>query len=176
MNRIACLLPAVACAIGCDAISHTHIIVRQDTPSSAEQSEVVRVTEKTATHFGLSEVERREHDVSFTDAVAGQNPDLWLTIKQETKAVGVEIAEMYISRPTDKHRQLADSLIENFRANGLDAEITSQTDDGHGWIWLIIPATIVLGIIYWRFTSRRRVFATEQSDGGEAADSAFTNG
>lgn len=153
MTRIVFLLPVVVCAIGCDSIARTDIAVGQGTNRSEKRSDiiadVIRISQETATQFGLYEAERRESDVSFTDAIAGQNPSLWLTVTHDVTPVRVEIVEMYISRPTDRHKQLAESLIHGFNANGLNAKVVYRTPDGHGWFWLFLAVASGAGVTYW---------------------------
>jgi hypothetical protein len=159
MIRTALLLTSIASAAGCDAISRTEIVVRQGASTSDASSEfaadVIRVSRVTATQFGLTEVERREADVSFSDKVAGQNPGRWLTVKHSDDPVAVEIAEMYIATPTDKHRQLADALVQNLVAEGLNAKVIYQTGKSYAWYWVLVVIVLVFGVVSWRAMRRR---------------------
>lgn len=98
MIRTTLLHTLIACVVGCDAVSHTQIILRQGASTSQESSEysadVIRVSRDTASQFGLAEMELRETDISFSDTVFGQNPDLWLTVRHSADPVAVDIAEM----------------------------------------------------------------------------------
>jgi hypothetical protein len=154
MTRSLLLFSAFAFAVGCDAVSHTHIVVLQDASGGAEYSseaeaDVIRVTRDSATRLGLAERESGEAGVFFDDVVPGQNPRIYLGVKQDRNAVRVEIAELYTSSRTDKHDQLVESLMRNFAVNGLDAEIIYQTRNSRAWLWLLATATATLGLVFW---------------------------
>lgn len=157
MTRVGLLLTLIACAMGCDAVSSTQIVVRQGSYSSEAPSEiacdVTRVSLDTAAQFGLVELGRRETDVSFGEKEMRQNPHLWLTIKLG-EPVGVELAELYVSTPTERHRQLADALVQNLVADGLDAEVVYQTNGSYKWYWVL--AMIVVVLVVARRALRRR--------------------
>lgn len=164
MTRIALLLPAIAFAVGCDAVSITEIAIRPGSRdperSSAFADEMIRVCRDNSARFGLSEIEGERQDarVAFTDSVAGQNPDLWLTLEHGTVPATVEIAEMYISSRTDKHNQLVASLMDGFAKGGLTADIIYQTRDERGWKWLLVVAMLISGAVVW-WSVRRRLRA-----------------
>lgn len=159
MIRTALLLTSIASAVGCDAISRTEIVVREGSStldaSSEIAADVIGVSRETAAQFGLAEAELRETDVSFSDKVAGQNPGRWLTVKHSGDPVVVEITEMYIATPTDKHRQLADALVQNLAAEGLNAKVTYQTGKSYAGYWLLAIVVLVIGVISWRAMRRR---------------------
>ena len=161
MKPEALLLIATILLSGCDAISRTEIDVHPGLPGRSQTSkrEIIGVASETAARFGLNEVERRDTDVTFTDALAspGKNPEICMTVIHSPDLIVIEISEMYIAHPTDKHKQLAQSLVQNLNAGGYNATILHQTSDARSWSWLFGAAVLfIAGFSFWiRFRERR---------------------
>ena len=161
MTRFALLASAIAFAVGCDAVSTTDLAVHANSRgldrSTEFAAEVIGVCRDASDRFGLSEIEsdRRGARMAFTDSIPGHNPDLWLTLEHGTDPAKIEIAEMYISSPTEKHKQLAASLMDGFDTVGLRADITYQTSDGIGWVWIIFAAILIAGVVILGFMLHR---------------------
>lgn len=148
------LFSAFAFAVGCDAVSHTHIVVRQDASDGTEylsgaEADTIGVIRDTATRFGLAKRGSGEAGVFFDDVVPGRNPNIHVVVKQGSNSVRVEIAELYTSSRTDKHDQLVESLIRQFAADGLNAEIIYQTRNSDAWLWLPATAAVIIGLVFW---------------------------
>lgn len=167
--RIGLLLGMIAFTGGCDAVSITEITVGPGSPVLEPPSDfadkLVRVCRDTAARFELSEIKSEGQDarIVFRDS-AGQNPVLWLTLEYRTVPGTIEIAEMYIARPTDKHSQLVASLLDAFASAGLTASISFETEDVRGWLWLLVAAMLMPGMVAWR--SIRRCLRARQSATG----------
>ena len=159
MIRTASILLIAITLTGCDPISRTEIAVRPDSNVAAEvaRDEVVRISAKIANEFGLEESERRDSDTSFTDTLSrlGENPDIWLTVNHEPSPRTIEITEMFIEHPTEKHTKLANSLVQELNAGGYDSTVVYQTPPAMNWTWLFIPVGIVMSIfVGWKVLRR----------------------
>jgi hypothetical protein len=159
MNYFALICIATLFLTGCDAISRTEVELspRNIDGSNVATNEVIGIVTKTAADFGLEEIERRDTDTSFSDSHLriGQNPNLWITIKHAPNPTGLEIVEMYIANPTDKHKRLAQSLVHDLNAGSCNASIAYQTPDARRWPWLIGPAVVTASFVAWRFKRNR---------------------
>ena len=159
MIRAALILLSLTLLTGCDSISRTEIAVSDPTDGSkALKTDVIRIASRTAAQFGLNEVERRDTDTSFTDSLTrlGQNPDIWMTVQHAPDLNAIEINEMYTANPTDKHKQLAQSLVRNLSVDGYNATVVYQTPDQSIWPWLLGAALPITGIVAWVLSRKRR--------------------
>jgi hypothetical protein len=161
MNRFALILIATLFLTGCDAVSRTELELTPQHPdgSTVTTQEVIGIVSKTAAEFGLVEFGRGAKDTSFTDSPlrAGQNPYLWMTIKHSPNPTGIEVAEMYIASPTERHKRFAKSLVRDLNAGGCKASITYQTPDPRRWPWLIGTAVVIVALLTWRFMRNRAI-------------------
>ncbi len=78
-----------------------------------------------------------------------------MTIKHSPNPTGIEIVEMYIANPTDKHKQLTQSLVHDLNAGGCNSSIVYQAPDARKWLWRIGTAVVTFAFIAWRFTRNR---------------------
>jgi hypothetical protein len=154
---------ALATTVGCDAISHTYIVVRERSiiasePLQLEESKAVRIVEEVSADLGFKITQSDNDGVFLNDIVAGENPNIFIMAIPESNAIRIMIAEMYISSPTKKHQRLVDSLMQRFNAEGLDAEIIYRSENSPPWILLLLITafTLILGVWAIARAGRRR--------------------
>jgi hypothetical protein len=152
---------AFATTVGCDAISHTYIVVRQRSLNESEtlqfkESATVRIVEQASVDLGFKITQSDNEGLFLNDIVAGENPHIFIMAIPESNAIRIEIAEMYISSPTEKHQRLVDSLIQSFNAQGLDAEIIYRSENSPPWILLLLITALTLILCVWVIARSRR--------------------
>ncbi|HBJ36320.1 MAG TPA: hypothetical protein DDZ51_16525 [Planctomycetaceae bacterium] len=145
---------AFATIAGCDAISHTYIVVRERSliasePLQFEESIAVRIVEEVSAGLGFKITKSDKDGLFLNDIVAGENPHIFIMAMPESNAIRIEIAEMYISSPTEKHQRLVDSLIQSFNTQGLDAEIIYRSESSPPWILLFLITAFTLTLAVW---------------------------
>lgn len=147
------------CLVGCDAISRTKIAVSLRPTDTRESFEVVADIEGVARdmsmRFVLAEHSRGDGFINFTDAGTGQNPDIWLNVSVSSLPVTIEIVEMYIDHRTEKHKKIANSLIQNLEARRFETQILYNSD-GIGWQWRLLATISIasIGGLFWTWMQR----------------------
>jgi len=152
---------ALATTVGCDAISHTYIVVRERSiiasePLQFKESATVRIVEQVSVDLGFKITQSDNDGVFLNDIVAGENPNIFIMAIPESNAIRIEIAEMYISIPTEKHQRLVDSLMQRFIAEELDAEIIYRSENSPPWILLLLITALTLILAVWAVARARR--------------------
>ena len=152
MIRAISSLMLMICCVGCDPISGTEIAVdtlASDTRGSEQATaEILSAVENTTEQFGLRRQRGQTNSIAeFTDRIAGEDPSIWVSVNFDKHPVIIAITEMYVSRPTRKHRTLADVLVLSLRANELDAIVMSQSPAISSVEWFVLAATLAAMIL-----------------------------
>lgn len=155
MNRIALTFLAAISFVGCDAVSRTQIDVSPEGTDSADPGleVIVDIVSKTAAEFDLSRSGHGKSEFSFVDSrPVGENPHLYMGIRKSFDPIRIEIIEMYISHPTDKHKQFAQSLVQDLNASGYSTDIVHQTPDAFNWQWIFLFVFLPFaGFLVWKY-------------------------
>ena len=157
MSQMVVVLLALGLLVGCDPVSSTNMTVRP-IATPIDQRDVTRIATRTARQHGLILVEDRRMDMTFRGKFARPGTNIWLTVSFSPNSATIQLGEHYCQFRSEGHKNLAQSLVRDFKTGGYDTEIVYETPDSHMWTLLFgVAGMLWIGLLVRRFVRKSKL-------------------